>query len=110
MYRLTRNKARQDAICKRMREGKERKRLERIRDLEPRPAIYHPPALRRVVVVIDYDIVPKVDIYRLGDSGRIDSYTVTKNGERMEGAGWSNFCKRLSVHYPRLMSESRFSE
>ena len=108
MYRLTRNRAKQIAICKRMREGKEAKRQALARDLGPRPAIYQPPELRRVVIVIDYNTEPKIDIYRMTKTNRIDSYEISKNGEQIKGAGWANFCKRLSVHYPRVLSDRNY--
>ena len=104
MYRLTRNKARQSAICKKMRDAKARKREALAAEIGPRPAPFQPPDLRRVVIVIDYDFEPVIDVYRLGNSGRIDSYQVSKNGADAGRAGWANFCKRLSVHYPRVVS------
>lgn len=99
MYRLTRNKSRQNTICKRMREGKERKRLENV-DLTPRFSV---PNLRKVIIVIDYDL-NKIDTFRLEKTSRINTYQVTRNKENPDNMGWSNFCKRLSVSYPSLLS------
>ena len=74
-------------------------------ELGPRSAPFEPPKLRRVVVVIDYDFGFKIDIFRLFRTNRIDSYHATHNGAPVDGRiGWANFCKRLSAHFPRLLS------
>lgn len=104
MYGYTAKKARRDAECRRMRQGKERKRLKEGVEVGLRPATFAPPKLRRVVIVIDYDMGFKLDIFRLFRRNRIDSYSVTHNTKPVDPAGWSNFCKRLSNHYPRLLS------
>lgn len=104
MYKVTRNKSRRDAICRKMREAKARKKQTITTELSQRDEIPMLPGLRRVVIVIDYDINPKIDIYRLQRTNRVDSYAITKNGDAVGAAGWTNFCKRLSVHYPRLLS------
>lgn len=103
MFRHTRKKARTDAICAKMREGKASRREDRIRELGRRPPTYVPPELRRVVVVIDYDL-DKVDVFRLQRTERIDTLAVSHNSNEPERMGWSSFCKRLSCHYPRLLS------
>ena len=104
MYRLTRKKVKQNSICQRMREGRARKLATRAHELGPRNAIYQPPTLRRVVIVIDFDHGPRVDVFKLARSHRIDRYQVTHNQAGAVGMGWANFCKRLSGHYPRLTS------
>lgn len=107
MYHLTRKKRRVDYICKRMREGKERKRL--AGDLGGRCGVYVPPVLRRVVIVIDYDVEPKIDVFRFERTNRIDSYFVSHNNHSATNMGWSIFCKKLSAHFPRLLSPLSFS-
>lgn len=88
-----------------MRVGKSTLQQQRAEELGPRPAPFHPPKLRRVVIVIDYDFGPKINIFRLFRSNRIDSYTAEHNGQTVEGrVGWANFCKRLSAHFARLQS------
>lgn len=104
MYRKTEKKRRKELICKRMREGRERKREQEIAELGPRDPIYQPPELRRIVIVIDYDIEPKIDVFRMFRTERIDTYRVTHNHKPADRSGWSNMCKRLSTHYPRLLS------
>ena len=103
-YLLTEKKARVNAVCRRMREGKERKRLERITDLVPRINFTKRKDLRKVLVLIDLDFGVKVDIFKFHDKSRIDSYRVLHNGGHVGDMGWSNFCKRLSGHCPRLLS------
>lgn len=104
MYKITRKKTRQNEICRRMREGKARKKAALAHELGPRDALYCAPELRRVVIIIDYDITPKIDVFRLSKTHRIDSYNITHNNSSANSAGWANFCKRLSAHYPRLLS------
>jgi hypothetical protein len=104
MYRHTRKRERQLAICARMRAGKERRRDDRAKELGHRPEIYTPPELRRVVIVIDFDMKPTVDVFRLKRTNRITTYSVEHNGHASDAMGWSNFCKRLSGHYPALLS------
>lgn len=105
MYKLTRKKARQNHICRIMREGKERKREALAAELGPRESLYTPPELRRVVIVIDYDMQPRIDIFKLTRTQRIDRYDISHNNQPAGGMGWANFCKRLSAHYPRLLSQ-----
>jgi hypothetical protein len=89
-----------------MRAGKERKRMALAADAEHRPGV-DIPALRRLVIIIDYDLGQRVNVFELRRTDRIDSYRVAHNGEPLAGrVGWSNFCKRLSVFFPRLMSAS----
>lgn len=103
--RRTRNKARRDAICARMREAKERLRMEAAEALGNPSHRFTPPVLRRVVIVIDYDIETKIEVFRLRRTSRIDSYSLEHNGKAIDGRiGWSNFCKRLSAYFPRLLS------
>jgi len=106
MYRLTRKKARQNEICRRMRDAKARKHAARAAELGPRDAVYTPPELRRVVIVIDYDFEPKIDVYKFTRSPRIDRYAITHNNVPVASMGWANFCKRLSAHYPRVLSQN----
>ena len=58
------------------------------------------------MVVIDFDMnQPRVDVFRLHRSNRIDSYLAEHNGKPVNGRiGWANFCKRLSGHFPRVAS------
>lgn len=106
MYHETEKKARRDHICRIMRKGKEEKRLAEAAELGPRPAPYQPPKLRRIVIVLDFDLGFKIDVFRLWrrKKKRIDSYSVTHNNKEAGNMGWSNFCKKLSTHYPRLLS------
>lgn len=111
MYHTTRQRKRQSEICARMRAVKELQRIQTAIELGPRSAIFTPPKLRRVVVVIDYDLGVKVDVFKMRRTNRIDSYSVEYNTKSVDGAiGWTNFCKRLSVHYPRLLSPSAQAE
>lgn len=106
MYRYTEKKAKRDKICRRMRQGKEEKRLALAAELGPRPPTYQPPKLRRVVVVMDFDLGFKIDVFRLWrrNKQRIDSYRISHNDKDAGRMGWSNFCKKLSTHYPRVLS------
>lgn len=104
MYKITRKKGRQNEICRRMREAKARKHAALAAELGPRKAMYTPPELRRVVIVIDYDFETKIDVFKLTRSPRIDRYHITHNNNPATGAGWANFCKRLGTHYPRILS------
>ena len=108
MYQVTSKKLRADAICKRMRDGKKRKQLQRVKDLGAR--VEHDlPALRKIVIVINFDFGFNIDIFRFKKTNRIDSYLVSNNGLNPEKMGWSVFCKRLSNHYPRLLSPLNFN-
>ena len=105
MYHRTRKKILKDAVCAKMRDGKDRRRQELAAELGPRTAAYVPPKLRRVVIVIDFDLGAKVDVFKLFRTGRIDSYRIEHNGRKIDGRlGWANFCKRLSAHFPRILS------
>lgn len=105
MYKRTRKKAKKDRICARMRAGKIAAQERRARELGPRPAPFEPPKLRRVVIVIDFDLGFKLDIFRLFRTNRIDSYQIEHNHAIVGGRiGWANFCKRLSAHFPRVLS------
>lgn len=100
MYRITRKKRAADRRFAAMRKAELGDS-----DVDLAPP-YQPPELRRVVVVIDYDMdSPRIDTFRLYRTNRIDSYHVEHNrrpiGDRI---GWANFCKRLSAHFPRLIS------
>ena len=104
MYKITRNKQRKNEICKRMRDGKELRRRQAMQNAELRTDSYVAPDLRKVVIVIDYDIEPTIDIFKLHKTNRIDSYQITHNNNKADNSGWSSFCKKLSVFYPRLTS------
>jgi hypothetical protein len=104
MYKTTKKKHRTNLICARMRNAKAAKHATLAAEIGPRAAVFKPPALRRVVVVIDFDFGARVDVFRLYGTRRIDSYQVQHQATPAGGMGWARFCKRLTTHYPRLLS------
>lgn len=110
MYRITRKKAAADRRFRAMRAAAARQRSAGPAcDIDLTPP-YQPPALRRVVIVIDYDLgEPRIETFRLRRTNRIDSYTIDHNGRKLPGrAGWANFCRRLSTHFTRLASPASY--
>lgn len=105
MYQKTRKKMAADRKFASMREAR-RRQADQLGDPVDLSSPYEPPPLRRVVIVIDYDLgEPRIETFRLGRTGRIDSYAVEHNGKPIPGRiGWTNFCKRLSAHFPRIIS------
>lgn len=87
------------AICKRMREAKERKRLES-------PAPDYPaelPELRRQIIIRDFDFGEVEYTFNLYRSNRIDCYRVETDGKMLVGRkGWSSILKLLRLAFPRV--------
>lgn len=107
MYRTTPKKSAINAKCKAMRAAKAAKAAERAARVGPRQPLFEPPECRRTVVVMDHDFVEtRVDVFELQKTNRIDTYVIVHNGTAIAKGrmGWARFCKRLSVHYPRLLS------
>ncbi|MCK5127519.1 MAG: hypothetical protein KAR42_14785 [candidate division Zixibacteria bacterium] len=90
-------------VCKRMRDAKANKR-----DNDKIPcdnfSLYDLPEKRKIVIVITLDFGIKIDVFRFFKTKRINSYFVSLNKNKSEKMGWSVFCKRLSNHYPSLLS------
>ena len=89
--------------CQDMRDVKARKREEN-KIPSSNFSIYDLPEKRKIVIVIDFDFGLKIDIFRFYKTNRINSYFISCNRLAREKMGWSVFCKRLSNHYPSLLS------
>jgi hypothetical protein len=73
-----------------MRAGKERLRMGRVAGATPRLVI-EIPKVRRLVIIIDYDIEPRIEVFKMMKTARIDSYVVEHNGSPISGrVGWTN--------------------
>ena len=87
------------AICKRMREAKERKHLKS-------PAPDYPvdlPKLRRQVIVRDFDYGEVEYVFNLYKSNRIDCYIVEVDGNMIAARkGWSSIMVMLRTAFPRV--------
>lgn len=86
-----------------LRAAKERRRIEG-------PAPDYPPelpALRRLIIVIDYDhgkVVHRLDLYRCD---RIDCYRVVADGQPWKDRiGWSKIVEAIRKNFTRLGSSS----
>ena len=81
------------------RDARERKRLKGAEPSYPREL----PALRRTLIIIDYDFVRvehRVDLYR---TRRIDCYRAVADGvEWKRRIGWSKVLAGLRVKFPRV--------
>ena len=81
------------------RDARERKRLKGAEPSYPRGL----PALRRTLIIIDYDFVRvehSVDLYR---TRRIDCYRAVADGvEWKRRIGWSKVLAALRVKFPRV--------
>lgn len=86
-----------------MREAKARKR----EALGPRAAPWSPPALRRIVVVIDFDSGrPMMRMMQLWRGDRIDRYRVrTPRGDARNPAGWSKALVAVRKKMPRVAAQ-----
>lgn len=97
-YRVTK---RQHERLAAMRAAKERRRIER--GTEDRPPEL--PALRRRIVIVDYDhgrTVHRLDLYR---SDRVDCYDVHVDGKPWQRRiGWSRILSGLRKSMPRVLS------
>ena len=86
-------------ICKRMREAKERRRMER-------PAPEYPaalPELRRRVVIRDFDFVEVEYTFDLLRSGRVDSYRIKVDGKELPGRyGWARALELIRKGFLRV--------
>jgi hypothetical protein len=84
-----------------MRDARERKRLEGAEPQYPRGL----PALRRTLIIIDYDfgkVEHRIDLYR---RRRIDCYRAVADGvEWKRRVGWSKVLAALRVKFPRVRS------
>jgi len=82
-----------------MRDVRERKRLEGAEPQYPSEL----PALRRTLIIIDYDfgkVEHRIDLYR---TRRIDCYRAVADGaERKRRIGWSKMLAALRVKFPRV--------
>src|SRR5712671_3522568 len=82
-----------------MREARERRRLEGVEPRYPREL----PALRRTLIIIDYDfgrVEHRIDLYR---TPRIDCYRAVADGvEWKRRVGWSKVLAGLRVKFPRV--------
>ena len=81
------------------RDARERKRLEGAEPSYPREL----PALRRTLIIIDYDfgrVEHRVDLYR---TRRIDCYRAVADGVGWKRRiGWSKLLAALRVKFPRV--------
>ncbi len=82
-----------------MREARERRWLEGVEPHYPREL----PALRRTLIIIDYDfgrVEHRIDLYR---TPRIDCYRAVADGvEWKRRVGWSKVLAGLRVKFPRV--------
>src|SRR5881397_2499806 len=82
-----------------MRDARERRRLEGVEPRYPRDL----PALRRTLIIIDYDfgrVEHRIDLYR---TPRIDCYRAVADGvEWKRRVGWSKVLAGLRVKLPRV--------
>lgn len=96
MYRKRKKYSRK---LKKMREAKERQRLEGEAPEYP----HELPELRRRVMIYDYDfgeVVHQIDCYR---SNRVDCYRVEVDGRPWKDrVGWSNILQAVRKGFPRV--------
>ena len=87
------------AICKRMRDAKERKRLE-----SPVPDYsVELPELRRQIVIKDFDFGEVEYTFNLYKSNRVDTYRVEVDGKVLAGRkGWSSILEMIRMAFPRI--------
>ena len=82
-----------------MRDVRERRQLEGSESSDPRAL----PALRRTLIVIDYDfgvVEHRIDLYR---TRRIDCYRAVADGvEWKRSIGWSKVLAGLRLKFPRV--------
>lgn len=79
-------------VKQRMRDAKERKRLE---SNPPDYNYYSPPKLRRIVIVIDFDMGKKVvKFFKMYRTNRIDTYRIQDEEGVEIRAGWANFINK----------------
>lgn len=85
-----------------MRAAKARKHADRTADM---PQRWSPPALRRIIVVIDLDSGrPLVRMMQLWRGDRIDRFRVrSPSGESSAAVGWSRILARVRKAYPRTL-------
>jgi len=81
------------------RAARERKRLEGAEPSYPRQL----PALRRTLIIIDYDfgrVEHRIDLYR---TARIDCYRAVADGVEWKGRiGWSKVLTGIRLKFPRV--------
>lgn len=103
MYRKrTRECAARAKLRANQRAAKERKRLEG-------PAPDYPqelPKLRRIVIVIDFDFGPMVEVFSLWRTRRVDCYRMTrKDGTTIAGhIGWAKALETIRKGFVRVSS------
>src|SRR5258706_5816621 len=82
-----------------MREARERRRLDGVEPSYPRDL----PALRRTLIIIDYDfgrVEHRIDLYR---TPRIDCYRAVADGVVWKRSiGWSKVLARPRLKFPRV--------
>ena len=98
--RSPRYKQRVTARLHAMREGKARARM--ARDVAE---VWEPPHLRIRLTAEQFDTgVPQVTVFELFRTRRIDTYTITVNGEPRGRMGWSKVLEHLRLAVPRKCS------
>lgn len=97
------------AKCAAMRAAKARKREEEGVEREP---AWKPPALRRIVVVIDFDSGrPRVRMMQLWRGDRIDRYKArSPKGDAKSCAGWSRALAAVRKGMPRARMTDQTKE
>jgi hypothetical protein len=84
-----------------LRRGRERAAMAR----EPRGRMPDLPALRREVIVIDYDTgQPVTHTLHLYRTARVDTYRIDADGKPWKRGGWTAALAGLRKAYPRLPS------
>lgn len=79
-------------ICQRMRDAKEWRRLE---GEPPEYSTWKPPRLRRIVIVIDFDLGRRiVKCFKMYRTKRIDTYRIVDEEGVTIRAGWANFLNK----------------
>jgi hypothetical protein len=84
-----------------MRKAKDKVRIES-------PCIGYPtevPKLRKIIIIIDFDFLVSINVFKLFRSRHIDQYIVEENGERWVGKyGLSKILESIRKSMPRVLS------
>jgi hypothetical protein len=79
-------------VCQRMRDAKDLLRLE---SDPPDYLVWEPPKLRRIVIVIDFDLGKRVvKFFKMYRTNRIDTYRIIDEEGVTIKAGWANFINK----------------